>query len=175
MFTIQTTYNQKALTVMACALRKTLRKRHSILTRIFTSALIAVFILFVASYFLIGEAGENIFTLAFYIGTIVILSLIMLMEDNLNGWIAGKQMLPNAKEAQTFFEADNYTNATAAIKSACTYEQIKVICETKGYIVFFLSKKHGQVFDKKGFQNGDLQSFRTFIMDKTGKAIQYIK
>lgn len=175
MFTIQTTYNQKALTVMAHALRKTLRKRHSILTRIFISALIAVFILFVASYFLIGEAGENIFTLTCYIVTIVLLTLIILMEDNLNGWIAGKQMIPNAKEAQTIFEADNYTNATAAVKSICTYEQIKVICETKEYIVFFLSKKHGQVFDKKGFQNGDLQSFRTFIMDKTGKAIQYIK
>ena len=98
MFTIQTTYNQKALTVMARALRKTLRKRHSILTRIFTSALIAVFILFVASYFLIGEAGENIFTLTCYIVTIVLLTLIILMEDNLNGWIAGKQMIPNAKE-----------------------------------------------------------------------------
>lgn len=43
---------------MAHALRKTLRKRHSILTRIFISALIAVFILFVAIFFLIGEAGE---------------------------------------------------------------------------------------------------------------------
>ena len=98
MFTLQTTYNQKALTVMAHALRKTLRKRHSILTRIFISALIAVFILFVASYFLIGEAGENIFTLTCYIVTIVLLTLIILMEDNLNGWIAGKQMIPNAKE-----------------------------------------------------------------------------
>lgn len=93
---------------MAHALRKTLRKRHSILTRIFISALIAVFILFVAIFFLIGEAGENIFTLTCYIVTIVLLTLIILMEDNLNGWIAGKQMIHNAKEAQTIFEADNY-------------------------------------------------------------------
>lgn len=175
MFMIQTTCNRKALTAMARALRKTLGKRHSILTRIFISVLIAAFILIVASYFLIGEAGENIFALAFYIGTIVILSLIMLMEDTLNGWIAEKQMLPNTGEIQTVFETVNYTNATAAVKSIFTYEQIKVICETKEYMIFFLSKKHGQIFDKKGFQNGDLQSFRTFIMDKTGKAIQYIK
>lgn len=175
MFTIQTTCNQKALTVMARALRKTLRKRHSILTRIFTSVLIAVFILIVASYFLIGEAGEKIFTLACYIVTIVLLALIIFMEDNLNGWIAGKQALPNAREVQTIFEADSYTNVTAAVKSVFTYKQIKVICETKEYIVFFLSKKHGQVFDKKGFQSGDLHSFRTFIIDKTGKNFQYIK
>lgn len=175
MFTIQTTYNRKALTVMARTLRKTLRKRHSILTRIFTSALIAAFLFVVIGYFLIGEAGENIFTLVCYIGTIVILFLIILMEDNLNGWIAGKHMIPNTRGAKTVFEADNYTNATATVKSIFTYDQIKVICETKEYIVFFLSKKHGQVFDKKGFQNGDLQSFRTFITNKTKKAIQYIK
>ena len=174
MFIFKTTYNQEALAVMARTLRKTLRKRHSILTRIFISVLIAIFLFVVVNYFLIGEAGENIFTLVCYIGTIIILFLIILMEDNLNGWIAGKQMPPNTKEALTFFEEDTYTNATAAVKSMFTYEQIKVICETKEYIVFFLSKKHGQIFDKKGFQNGDLQNFRIFIREKTGKAIQYI-
>lgn len=175
MFTIKTVCDQAALTAMARALRKTLQKRHNILTRIFIATLITFFLLVVIGHFLTGEAGENIGSLLIYTVTIVLLFTILLMEDNLNGWIAGKQALPNARDVQTIFEADGYTNVTAAVKSTFTYDQIKIICETEDYIIFFLSKKHGHVFDKKGFQTGDLQDFRVFIMDKTGKEIQYIK
>lgn len=175
MFTVKTICNLKALTIMARALRKTLRKGHSIFTRIVTSAFIAALLFIVIGYFLIGEAGDNLVMLAFDVGIIVLLFLIMLMEDTLNGWIAGKQMLPGAREVETVFEADSYTATTAVVKSTFTYEQIISICETKEYIVFFLSKKHSQIYDKKGFQDGNLQDFRLFITEKTGKAIQHIK
>ena len=99
----------------------------------------------------------------------------MLTEDTLNGWIAGKQMLPGAREVETVFEADSFTATTAAVKSTWTYGQILSICETEEYFVFFLSKKHGQIFDKNGFQDGDVRNFRRFIMDKTGKTILLIK
>ncbi len=175
MFTVKTTYDLKTLTVMARALRKTLRKGHSILTRIITSAFIAALLFIVVGYFLIGEVGENLFMLAFDVGTIVMLLLIMLMEDTLNGWIAGKQMLPGGRDGETTFEADTYTTTTAAVTSTWTYGQIMAICETEEYFVFFLSKKHGQIFNKKGLQDGDWQDFRAFIMERTGKPIQNIK
>ncbi len=175
MFTVKTTYDLKALTIMSRALRKTLRKGHNILTRIFTSAVIAALLFIVVGFFLIGEAGENMVMLAFDVGVIVLLFLIMLMEDTLNGWIAGKQMLPGAREVETIFEAGSFTATTAAVKSTWTYGQIVSICETEEYFVFFLSKKHGQIFDKNGFQDGDVRNFRRFIMDKTGKTILLIK
>ena len=175
MFTVKTTYDLKTLTVMARALRKTLRKGHSILTRIITSAFIAALLFIVVGYFLIGEVGENLFMLAFDVGTIVMLLLIMLMEDTLNGWIAGKQMLPGGRDGETTFEADTYTTTTAAVTSTWTYGQIMAICETEEYFVFLLSKKHGQIFNKKGLQDGDWQDFRAFIMERTGKPIQNIK
>lgn len=175
MFTAKTTYDLKALTIMARALRKTLQKGHSILTRIVTSAFIAALLFIVVGYFLIGEVGENLFMLAFDVGIIVLLLLIMLMEDTLNGWIASKQMLLGARDGETTFEADSYTTTTAAVTSTWTYGQIVAVCETEEYIVFFLSKKHGQIFSRKGLQDGDWQDFRNFIMEKTGKTIQYIK
>lgn len=175
MFTVKTTYDLEALTVMARALRKTLRKGHSILTRIVTSAFIAALLFVVIGFFLIGEADENLAVLAFDVGVIVLLLLIMLKEDLLNGWIAGKQMLLGARDGETTFEADSYTITTAAVTSTWTYGQIMSICETEEYIVFFLSKKHGQIFNKRGLQDGDWQDFRNFIMEKTGKPIQNIK
>lgn len=175
MFTVKTTYDLKALTIMARALRKTLRKGHSILTHIVTSAFIAALLFIVVGYFLIGEAGENLLMLAFDVAIIVLLLLIMLMEDTLNGWIAGKQTLPRARDGETTFEADSYTTTTTAVTSTFTYGQILSICETEEYFVFFLSKKHGQIFDKNGFQDGDVRNFRRFIMDKTGKTILLIK
>ena len=160
---------------MAHALRKTLRKGHSILTRIITSAFIAALLFIVVGYFLIGEVAENLFTLAFDVGIIVLLLSIMLMEDTLSGWIAGKQTLPGGRDGKTTFEADSYTTTTAAVTSTFTYGQIMAVCETEEYIVFFLSKKHGQIFSRKGLQDGDWQDFRDFVIEKTGKPIQYIK
>lgn len=175
MFIIKTNCNQKALAAMARALRKTLQKRSNILTRIFVSVLIAVILLIIVDDFLMGTALENIFVLMGNSTIVVFLFLILLLEDRLNGWIAGKQILPNAKEVESIFEEDGYTNVTAAVTSTFAYSQIQAVCEMEGYFVFFLSKKHGQVFDKKGFQEGDLQGFRTFIEEKTGKVIQYIR
>ena len=88
-------------------------------------------------YFLIGEVAENLLMLAFDVGIIVLLLLIMLMEDTLNGWIAGKQTLPGAGDGETTFAADSYTTTTAAVTSTWTYGQIMAICETEEYIVFF--------------------------------------
>lgn len=175
MYTIKTTYNLKSLTVLARTLRKTLRKGRSIATRIFTSAVIAALLFIVAVFFMIGEAGENIVMLAFDVGIIVVLFLTMQLEDVLNGWITERQMLPNGRESEAIFGPDEYTITTANAKSIWTYQHIISICETKEYITFFLSTKHGQIFEKGGFQGRNLQEFRAFIMKKSGKAIQYTK
>ena len=175
MYKIKTTYNLKAFTVLARTLRQTLRKGKSIATRIFTSAVIAALLFIVVGFFLIGEVKENIGVLAFDVGVIVVLVLTMLLEDVLNAWITESQLLPNARESEAVFGPDEYTITTADAKSTWTYQHVISICETKEYIIFFLSTKHGQIFEKGGFRGGNLQAFRTFIMKKTGKVIQYGK
>ena len=49
------------------------------------------------------------------------------------------------------------------------------VCETADFFVCFLGKKHGQIFAKSGFTQGTPEEFRTFIAEKTGKPVQYIK
>lgn len=75
--------------------------------------------------------------LAFDVGIMVLLLLIMLMEDTLNGWIAGKQTLPGARDGEATFGTDSYTITTAAVTSTFTYGQIMAICKTEEDIVFF--------------------------------------
>ena len=64
---------------------------------------------------------------------------------------------------------------TAAAETHWNHAQIKAVYETEDYFVFFLSSRHGQVYDKHGFAEGTPEEFRTFISEKTGKPVEYIK
>jgi hypothetical protein len=171
---VQTTYDSRTLTAMARALRKTIRRGRSIAVHIFAWVVIALCVFLEIGLFLIGEFaldGRTVFTIL----AVLVLLCVIILEDRLNGWVASRQMLPGTREAQTVFTEDGYVMTTQAAETHWRYQNIQQVCETKDYFVFLLDKKHGQAFDKARFTQGTPEEFRTFITEKTGKTIEFIK
>ena len=141
-FQFQTTYDQKTLTAMAKALRKTVRRKRSRRTHIFGWLLVilALFVFF-TTFFLDSTAVDSHTVLTLLVGFAVLIA--MIKEDALNGWIAGKRVLADSHEAVTTFTEDAYTTVTNAATSEWRYDHIQVICDTGEYVIFVLDKLHG--------------------------------
>ena len=77
---------------------------------------------------------------------VLAIMIALLFEEQLNGYLAGKRMLPGTKSAIT-----------------------------KDYFAFVFGQNHAQVFEKNSLVGGTIDGFRTFIKDKTGKQIQQVK
>ena len=172
-FTFETTYNQKAMTTMARALRKTVRKKHSRRSHIFG------WIITVLALLLILPIGERTFTLDFRtvltLIAILVIVVALLFEDQINGYIARKRMLPGTAFALCTFGEDGYVSETKAGKTEWKYENIETIAETNDYFVFLFGKNHAQVYGKSSLQGGSIEEFRTFLVKKTEKEIWSVK
>ena len=172
-FTFETTYNQKAMTTMARALRKTVRKKHSRRSHIFG------WIITVLALLLILPIGERTFTLDFRtvltLIAILVIVVALLFEDQINGYIARKRMLPGTACALCTFGEDGYVSETNAGKTEWKYDNIETIAETKDYFVFLFGKNHAQVYGKSSLQGGSIEEFRTFLVKKTEKEIWSVK
>ena len=171
-FTFETTYNQKAMTTMARALRKTVRKKHSRKSHILGWIVTILALLLVLP---IGER-EVVFSFRTVItwAVIVIIVATLLFEDWINGYIARKRMLPGTAFALCTFGENGYVSETKAGKTEWKYENIETIVETKDYFVFLFGKNHAQVYDKNKLQGGSAEQFRKLIIEKTGKEIQNV-
>jgi len=172
-FVIQTTYDRKALTVMARTLRKTLRRKGSRRSAVFGSLVVIL-----AGVLLFAKLGSGA---GFDAGDAVtptaacVIVVTFFAQDFLNGWLAGRKMLPGTERGETVFTEEGFVTTTAAAETHWNHTQIKAAYETKDYFVFFLSNRHGQVYDKTGFLEGTPDTFRTFIQEKTGRPVEYIK
>lgn len=109
------------------------------------------------------------------IAILVIVVVAILFEDQINGYIARKRMLPGTVFALCTFGEDGYVSETKAGKTEWKYENIETIAETKDYFVFLFGKNHAQVYDKSGLQGGRIEEFRTFLVKKTEKEIWSVK
>jgi hypothetical protein len=171
---VQTTYDQRTLTVMARVLRKTLRRGRSIAAHIFAWVDIALCVFLQIGFFLIGEFALDGLTV-FMILVVLVLLCVIIFEDRLNGWTASRRMIPGTREVQTVFAEDGYVMTTQAAETHWRYQNIQRVCETKDYFVFLLDKKHGQAFDKARFTRGTPEEFRDFIAEMTGITIESIR
>ena len=172
-FIFDTVYNQKAVTTMAKALRKTLRKKRS--RRSHRLGWIVV----VLALLLTLPIGGKDFTVDFrtiitWIATFAIL-IALLFEDGINGYIARKRMLVGTGQAISIFNEENYCSESDMGRTEWRYENIRVLAETKDYFVFLFDMSHAQVYDKNTLTGGTVDAFRQFIIDRTGKEMQQIK
>ena len=87
-FICHTTYDQKALTAMARAIRKTVRARKSRRTRLYAWVIIGLLLLSV------WLSWGNIWKTAAICAVIVALLLIFWKEDAINGFVAKHSSLP---------------------------------------------------------------------------------
>lgn len=171
-FKFETAYNQEAITVMAKALRKTVRKKKSHRSHIFGVLVIILALL------LTLPLGGKAFVLDFK--TIItwlvaaILCFTLIFEDKINGYVARKRMLPGLEKAIVTFNEEGYRSETELGSSEFKYGSIMLLAETADYFVFVFSQSHAQVYDKKSIAGGTIEEFRTFIQNATGKEIQNV-
>lgn len=175
-FTFETEYNQKSLSVMAKCIRKTARTKRSKRSHILGWIVIALALL------LSFSSGDEGFTITFrvvitWIAAAVML-IVLLFEDQINGYFARKRMLKGTEKAISTFNTekpDMFVSETEVGKSEFSYGKITMIAETDRYFVFVFSASHAQVYDKNTLSGGTVNEFRDFITEKTSKTVLPIK
>ena len=172
MFSFETCYNQKALTVLAKALRKTIRKKHSRRCHIY--GWIVVILGLLLSLSTISSKG---FTASAVITWLAILAILVatFAEDLLNGLAARGRMLPGSDKVLSEFAEDGYVTTAAAAKTEWKYDAVTLVAEMPAYFVFVFSKNHAQIYDKSSLTGGTAEDFGRFIAEKTGKDVIKVK
>jgi len=165
---IEQTYDMASLTALCRVARKTVRTVARVVRGICWCILALDAVLTVL---LIAMGGmPDVWMWA----VLAALVLLLLSEDRLNAWIAKSQLVPGTAHSVTVFTEDDYTVTTDAAVTRMDYGNITCLCETERYFMLFLGKKHGQVFDKQGFQSGDPDAFRALLEKKTGKTFRKV-
>lgn len=172
-FVFETTYNQKALTAMAKGIRKTAREKRSKRSHIFGCIVIALALLLALLDMKDGIAftANRMVTLL----AALVIFIVLLFEDQINGYIARKRMLPGTEKSKVTFTEDGFYSETEIGKSEWNYDKILLLAETNDYFVFVFSQSHAQVYDKNNLSGGTAQAFRQFICERTGKAMTTLK
>lgn len=173
MYEITTVYDHKALTALCRAVRKTYRRKRSLFLRILVGAFIATNAVFNGLLYWLGAFVFD-FTVILTVAAAVLLLLLCFFEDDLNAWIGGGMSYGYKQETTASLDEDAYTITLPGNVGRWQYDKIQRLCETEGYFVLLLSKRHGHVFDKSGFTKGDPDAFRTYITEKTGIPVRSI-
>ena len=168
-FTFETSYNQKALTTMAKALRKTIRKKRSRRSHILGWVVMIMGALLAVNSLRSGVVfnAKNIVT---WLAILAIL-IVFIWEDALNGYIASKRMLKGTEKATSIFTEEGFASITEIGKSEWNYDKVMLVGDTKDYFVFIYSANHAQVYDKSSISGGTAEEFCRFIEEKTGKNV----
>ncbi len=169
MFVIEQTYDFASLTVLCRAARKTVRRTARILRGV-CWCIFAVGAALCVLLLALGGMPE-----LWIWAVLAALLALLLLEDRINAWVARSQMVPGTAHSKTAFADDAYTVTTDTTETRFQYENVTNLCETERFFIFFLGKRHGQLFDKQGFQQGDPDAFRAFLERKTGKSFQMLR
>ena len=172
-FQFETDYDRKAFTATAKCLRKTVRKKRSRRVHIF-AGLVLVCGLYLGISRILSDGALHWRSFATLLSSLLLI-LISLFEDRLNGWVGRRSLLPGMEHADTTFMEDSYVLKTSVTESKFSFSQILAVAETKRYFVFALSKNQAQTFDKERMSGGSLDDFRAFLTEKTGKSISFVK
>ena len=172
-FTFYTVYDQKAVTAMVRALRKTVRKKRNRRTHVLGWIVTVLALLLTLP--LNGEPfvleGRMVITWA----VVLVMLYVMFREDAINARNARKRALPGTMESTVTFTEEGFHSSTEMGDSDWHYEKILQIVEMPDYFVFIFSKNHGQIYDKRHMTGGVPEDFARFITEKTGTTIQKLK
>ena len=167
-FTFETQYNAKTLALMARALRKTIRKKHSRRSHVFG------WLVTVLALLLLFSKDEIVFDLRTIITALAALAIViaLLFEDRLNGYVAKKRMLPGTEKAVSVFSESGFLTTTDIGKTEWNYDKIALIAENADFFVFIFTANHAQIYDKRTLTGGTADEFRRFLETATGKTVQ---
>ena len=167
-FTCHTTYDQKALTAMARAVRKTVRAERSRRFRFY--AWIIIVLLLISLWLSWGDIWQTA------VNCVVLAALLLInwKEDALNGYFAKRKALPGTDFADTMFYPDYYLVKTAAAESKWEYDKILALAETQDYLILVMGMNHAMAIEKAAVEGGSVPEFCRFIEEKSGRRIQNI-
>ncbi|WP_297235387.1 YcxB family protein [uncultured Flavonifractor sp.] len=167
--TVHTTYDTKALTALAKALRKTVRVKSSRVTRLIAWSIILICLL------LIWCSLNEPWSVVQYAFVIILLGVISWKEDALNAFFALRKGMPDLKECTTVFSEDHFETSLSGVVSQWAYSRIIALAETDAYLVLILSKNQGHICEKSSLDSGSIEALRSFLEEKTGLTIQRIR
>ena len=171
-FIFETKYDQKGISVMAEALRKTIRKKKSKKQHLW-----AILIIILAVILTIPKNNEEFvitFNLVITWLAVIVMVFTFIFQDKINGYFARKRMISGMEKSITTFKEDNYISATNIGKTEFYYNNILEIVEKNDYFIFIFDKSHAQIYDKNGITKGNIDEFRNLITKKTDKKKQEI-
>jgi len=171
-YIFETKYDQKGISVMAEALRKTIRKKRSKRTYIWMILIIALAV--ILSVPKNNEEFVITFNLVITWLVVIIMILTFIFQDKINGYIARKRMITGLEKSITTFKEDSYISETNIGKTEFYYQNIIEIVENDEYFIFIFDKSHAQIYDKNGISKGNIEEFKKFLNKKTGKEIRII-
>ena len=169
-FTFETDYNAAAMAVMAKALRKTIRKKHSR-----RSHIVGWIVTVLALLLLISEGVAFDFRTVVTLMAVIAIVFALLFEDRINGHVAQERLLSGTEKAVTVFSGEGFVTTTDVGKTEWNYDKILLIVETADFFVFILSVNHAQLYDKRNLQGGTADDFRRLIESATGKTVQPVR
>lgn len=167
-FACHTTYDQKALTAMARAVRKTVQAKRSRQIRFYAWVIIG---LLLVSLWL---SWGSVWLTVLHCAVILALLLISWKEDSINAYFAKRKALPGTDSADTKFYSDYYLVKTAAAETKWQYEKILALAESGGYLVFVMGNNHALAMEKAALEGGSISEFYRFIEEKSGHRVQKI-
>ena len=167
-FTCHTTYNQKTLTAMARAIRKTVRAKSNRRIRLFAWIIIGLLLVSV------WLSWDNIWQTAANSIAIAALLLLNWKEDAVNGYFARRKALPGTDCADTAFYPDHFLVKTEAAEARWKYDRILALAETGNYLVLVMGKNHALAVEKANLKGGSISGFFRFLEEQSGQKIQKI-
>ena len=168
-YVVRTTVDRRAMTALAMAARKTLRRRRSRLVHTFGMAVTAVMLVLALGNWMIGDR-----TWWLNLALALLMLVVTASEDTVNGLAGLRQVQPGSREVTAEFTGEHYVHQTGTAVSLWQYDKVQAVCETGEYFILLLDSRHGQVYAKEGFTRGTPMAFRDFISRKTGKLIVYL-
>lgn len=167
-FTCHITYDQKALTAMARAVRKTVRAKRNRWLHLNTCIMIGL--LLVSLWLCWGDVWQT----ALHCTVIAALLLITWKEDRINAFFAKRKAMPGTDAADATFFSDYFLTKSDAAESKWQYDKILTLAETRDYLVFVMGKNHALAIETAALEGGSVPEFRCFIEEKTGHKIQNV-
>lgn len=165
-FTFDLNYNQKAMTVMARAIRAGLQeeqdKKSKIIGWIFVA--LTVLILLFSEQFGWMQIAACVIIAGF--------SAYLIWQDQVNGYLAMKKLPEKMRTGKWLFREDGYFSDTEAGESDYSYEKIFIMVESEGYMILVFHEGTAHVIDMSTMQGGTADDFRRLLRKKTSLTIQ---
>jgi len=171
-FVNQTVYDREALTEYFRVRRLLLRGKHRVIPYILVAVLGLAELFTLVMALLAGEPGQ-LFRSTFFMVVLVALFFCLLMQDTLQARFTLRKLDPLMRDYETVFDEDGFVVSTEETEMQCSYDSIRYAYETEDYFLLFINKEKGKIFSKKGFEAEEIDTFRTFIAEKTGVPVEY--